>query len=134
MKISLFIDNIIHLFAYFILCLVFYTIRYLSLHSKEKFKPNRFFGYRTELAFKTQQNWIILNLCFCKYMLIMLHFYILINISSTVLKYLLYDLNQEEKILVSFSSILLSLTMIFGISLVLLKMQKIEEELKKCSK
>ncbi|KAB8028442.1 SdpI family protein [Fluviispira multicolorata] len=122
MKIEIYLDNIVYFFSYIIIGLIFYTIR--------NCEPNNYCGYRTKISFESKKNWKILNLYCCKYSLIMLHIFNLLNIINAILKYFL-DVNSQNENIILLSTILLSSSLLIGFLIVILYMKKIEKRIKK---
>ncbi len=116
--ILIYIDNIVYIFSYFIISSMAYYIR--------DCKPNKLYGYRSKISFKSQKNWKILNLYCCYYTLIILHIFIVLNIITLVLK--IFFLKNE--FFISLSQIFLPLFLTLEFIYVIIRMKKIEKHLK----
>lgn len=114
----IYIDNIVYIFSYFITSSMAYYIR--------NCEPNKLYGYRSKISFKSRKNWKILNLYCCYYILIILHIFFILNIITLVLKIFFY----KNEFFIALSQIFLPSFLTLEFIYVIIKMKIIEKKLK----
>lgn len=111
------IDNLVYIFSYFITCTIAYYIR--------NCEPNKLYGYRSKISFKSRKNWKILNLYCCYYTLIIMHIFFTLNIIILFLKIFIF----KNENLITLSQIFLPSFLILEFILIIIKMKMIEKKL-----